>query len=701
MAMSGQNYPDLSQPRQRESVSTANAYPDLSQPNAAPEQNPMHHDNILSSMWDKSMDFMQPKKEDSHGYPMIDTFVGRLPDPNYADNKQDMHNMLKLTQQDMQKSAALMTIMMAPELKIASMLPASIRAVLPEVTGGLKVAKNMIGSAGKTAVGSYLGTKMMPGSTDEQAENAGAIGGGTAALTTPLMMFLGSQNPLIRYLAGGGLGALTGYGASHLTGGTPYATGLGAAAGALMGGRGAGARETAAQNAYNAMTTKNWENATARVPAAAEANVPLNMAEATGSPTHAEMYSQAAGNKEGAKVIYPWAMNREDRMNNAYQDTLGHVSPTGSTSPEEQAFTEAGKVADQKGTRVDVSPIVDYIDSQLPKYEAGSKMSQALNQAKARLGLTPQTAASHQRLMEPVTNMQTGLQQHSAQLRQQISQMEAQAPDAYFRASSGYDQKLKSLKSELSQNESALQQLSTHRDNFMQANDIGNYENTVGGLHNAKMGINGIIEGQGESAVGKTAAGKLKQVNKRLTAAIKEASPEYAQATHMANMRMARNDIEKSMEAANSTGSDFYNRILQNDTSYKKLYDRLADPKNPLQVTDAQRALGNLKTAMPDLMDNMVARSGKTLAEKPEMKTKLLDIATSMMNKMFMNKYQKAVAELMTNPNWQQELANVARMRAGEDRGIRLGRLIAKVAATGNAANNNQQGSQQYGGEPR
>ncbi len=64
-----------------------------------------------------------------------------------------------------------------------------------------------------------------------------------------------------------------------------------------------------------------------------------------------------------------------------------------------------------------------------------------------------------------------------------------------------------------------------------------------------------------------------------------------------------------------------------------------------------------------------------------------------------MDRYNKAIAELMINPRWQDELQAVSKMKAGEDRGIRLGRLISKAAITGGvgAYGMNQQGSNQNG----
>ncbi len=396
----------------------------------------------------------------------------------------------------------------------------------------------------------------------------------------------------------------------------------------------------AARNAYNAMVSENAANAAQRVPAANAQGIPLNMAEATGSPIHAQMMNQAAMSDEGSKVIYPWALMRQQAENNTMRNTANSISPnyrstgngalpfSSANTMEEAAYRHSFDIADQNNTRVNVQPVINYIDQQLPRYQENSNIAQALRRARTALNVTPHTEAELLRTGQPAQD----------------------------------------------------------------------YENTLEGLHNAKLGIRGILESQGENAIGNTAAGVLKQVNRRLNARMTAASPQYASANNISNMRQAREQIDKVMAEPDITGKDFYTKILKNNDEYTKLYDRLENPNNPNIPTQAQNALEHLKTAMPDLMDNLALTSGKALAkEHPDSNFKLLDLAKTFTNKVFMNRYNKAVAELMTNPRWQDELDKVARMKQGEDRGISLGRLISKVNVAGGAAYGNQQGSEKNG----
>jgi hypothetical protein len=644
-----------------------------------------HPNDRLNSLWDKLNEQMQPQKQE-----------------NTVTN-------------DLRKIAGYGTMLAAPEIKIASMLPSGIRSLLPEVSGGLKIGRDLLSSVGKTAAAGFTGTKILPDTTNKQAEENAALGGGLAALTTPLMMAMGSTNPFIRYLTGGALGALGGYGASQLTGHPAITSAIGAGTGALLGGRSVAPAEMAARNAQEAMIPANTANAAQRIPAANAEGIPLNMAEATGSPIHAQMMNNAAMSDSGSKVIYPWALARQQAEEKAIADTSTKISPnypstgngalpfSSAQTMEPAAYQYAFDKARQANTKVDVKPVLDYIDRALPNYEEGSKIALALRTAKSALSLTPKTALQYQAALQPARDAQLKIQNNMNKINSEISDMQANRPKAYFvRDQTGYDAKLQDLKTDLKTHQGMMDQLGSATQNFIKSNKISNYENTVEGLHNAKKGIQGIIESQGDTAVGNTAAGELKQVNKRLNAQLTSASPEYASANNISNMRQAREEIDKTMAKTDLTGKDFYNRVLKNPQEYKMLYDRLANPTNPKVATQAQTALSNLRTAMPDLMDNLAMVSGKALAkEHPNSNFKLLDLAKTFANKVFMNRYNKAVAELMTNPRWQDELAKVTKMKEGEDRGISLGRLISKVNVAGNAAYGNQQGSDQYGGQSR
>jgi hypothetical protein len=613
------------------------------------------------------------------------------------------------------KVAGYGTMLFAPEIRAGALLPGAVRAALPRLTGPLKVGKDILSSVLKTGAAGYGGTKILPGTNEEQAQTAGVIGGGTAAAATPFAMLLASQNPMVRFLAGGGLGALGGYGASHVTGHTPYAMGLGAGAGALLGARGGAVSEVAAQNMNRVLTPEQLALAEQRQAAAGRQGIQLTPAEQTGNPVLAGMQNNAAMSAPGSQILYPAGMQRQNQVENSYNRLLQGISPeypnagnvdlpfSTRNTMESAAFERAGDVANQRGTRVAVQPVIDYINEQLPLHEAGSSIAKALREARQRLNPTPQTRAAQERLLEPATRIDSHLRRQSQQLQHQIAQMEEQVPDPYFRASSGYDQRLNALRQQLMHNERIQEQFTQSANANMSANHIGDYENTVQGLHNAKMGINGMIEGKGDKAIDNAAKGVLRQISRRLTAQIKNASPEYEAATLMSNYRQARQSIEEAMGKSGITGSNIYNNVLAHPANYQELYRRLADPRHPNRTTFMQQSLADLRTALPDLMENLTAKSGQALSkEGAEINVSIPGLTKSLMNKLYMDRYNRAIAELIVNPRWRERLADVARMRQGEDRGIRLSRLISEVAVAGSSGPMQQQsqGSDDNGTQP-
>lgn len=627
--------------------------------------------------------------------------LSQIPSPEKKSGWQQLADFVVPSEihQDLKNLAGMSLMLGAPELKISSLLPNVAKNYLSKLPGALKIGSNYLSDIGKVGGSGYLGSKIM-GDENDEASKTGLIGAGATAVSTPLTMLTSSFNPLVRMAAGSGLGALTGYGVGQLTGGSPYTTSAGSALGALLGLRGRGVSEIAKQNVASAVTPEQERLALERQKASAQIGIPLTAAESTGSPILGAMQQEAASSKGGSKVLYPFGLNRQKTEEKAYNKMLNLISPANAKNTiEDAAFKNAFSTARSQDTTVNVKPVTDFIDKELPQHETGSKIALALNQAKARLSMTPQTKQKYQQIFSPINEMEQKLQQSRQSIVDQIQLLKENAPNSYFRASTNYDQKVKSLQDEIKQHDSMLQQIHGAKNQFLLQANITPYENTVEGLHNAKMGIQGLIEGQGEQAIGNTASGKLKQVNKLLTNQIKNASPLYGEATKISNLRQAREGIEDAMKKSSLSGSNFYDKVLTNRSEYNDLYERLADPKNPKVTTAAQKNLEAMRIAMPDLIDNLTAKSGQSLAAShPEMGSTLKGLAKSFINKVYMDRYNKAIAELLINPKWQHELHSVYKMKAGEDRGIKLGRLISKVAVTGSSAiQNNQQGSDQYG----
>lgn len=648
-------YPDFTQPKDQGSE-----YPDFTQPKV-------------------SQDAPQPLAQPNNDEGFLSK-VGRAYSP-FVQNEKELYRRLY---DKFPEAAGIATMLIGPEAK----LPGFISSKLPQLSGAKKIAADYLSNIGKVGASGYLGEKMIPGSTEEDAQKTAAIGAGIAGVTTPAAMFLANRNPLVRMLAGGLLGGTTGYGLSNISG-VPGLSSLGGVAGAVLGMRGGGntIAELAAKNVNNALSPDQISQAAIKEEAGNRIGIPMTLAEKTGSPVLAGMQEEAARSVPGSKVLYPFAQRRQVAEEKAISDLLNKVSPPNVKGGlENRSFNRA---FNQK-TQVDVNPVVAAIDRELPKYEEGSQIARGLKQAKERLRATPQTIAAQNEKLRPINNLEEAIQPHFENASAQLKQLQENAPEPYFRQSSGYDEKVNALKSQLAQYQQIKDQAALAKENVARANNFSEFEQTVEGLHNAKMGIRGLIEGQGDEAIGQTAAGKLKRIDRMLTNQIKNASPQYAEATRISNLRQARDEIQSSMAKSELTGSDFYRNVLQNKDEFKRLHARLGDPRNPKQITPAQQALSDMQLVLPDLLSNLTAKSGKgTEKAGKALSIDFAGIGTSLVNKMFMDRYNQAIAELMVNPNWQAELHKIANEKAGETRGARLSRLLSSVSMSVGSASNN------------
>jgi hypothetical protein len=638
-----------------------------------------------------------PKLSDTPEKSAVENLLSQLPDRSEKKSQLQQLDEFLVRPEDrpsVRRAAGYGIMMGGPELKILSKIPYA-SSLLPAKGAG-KILTDYLSNIGKVGTSAALGSKVM-GLDNTQSAMSGLSGAGISAITTLLSMATSSLNPLVRLVAGTGLGSLAGYGIGQITGGSPYTTAGGGIAGGLLGLRGGGAAELAARNAAESLTPEQVSTAIKRENAGAQIGIPLTLAEKTGSPVIGAMQQEAAMSGPGSKILYPFGLRRQGQEEKAYQDLLDKISPKNAKATIEDKAYQAAR---NSNAIVNVNPVIKHIDQELPKYEEGSKIAKALKLAKDRLSLTPETSKKFQQQLEPFNNLEQGLQQNALGLQNKLEELNANPPNSYLGGMSNHQQQVDQLQQNLAKHQQVLSDLQLMKHDFMQKSGISPYENTVEGLHNAKLGIQGLIEGQGENAIGNTAAGKLKQVNKILTKQIKQASPEYAAASHISNLRQTRETIEDAMASSSLSGSNFYDKILTNRNNYNDFYRRLGDPSNPKKVTAAQSNLAAMKEAFPDLIDNLTAKSGKALAEKAgEIHVSLGGLAKSFLNKIYMDRYNKAVAELMINPKWADELHAIAKMKSGEDRGIRLGRLISKAAITGGvgAYNDYQQGSSNNG----
>lgn len=598
-------------------------------------------------------------------------------------------------------------MLLGPEVSIG-------KAGIPIVKGVMGAAKHTLGNMAKVGTSSYLGTHLMPGSDEDTAIGAGAGGAGFAGVATLLAMATASMNPAVRLLASSGLGGLTGYGLGKIFNHENYGGSVGALIGALLGSRGHNAAEMAAKHVAEAMTPESHQLGKENQIASESIGVPMTLYEKTKNPTLAAMQNATMNNKEGAKALYPWLLNREKSEGNFYDNLLNSISPEYKNTSahdlpfsvkdtmENSAYKLANQTAEERGTRVDINPVLKKIKSMETGVAPESKVAESVGKSREQLNISPATQRANNKIMAQYEQRENDLLTENYKIRKDIAESSRKGSLGTYDQSPDQFNKLKDLQARLHWNEMALSQIKTSRSKFAEEQGVRPYENTVPGLNSAKKGIAAIIQGQGSSAIGNTASGALSKINSELVNQIKKVSPEYGYATSISNYRQSRQAIEDAMAKSEITGKNFYNNVLANKQEYEALHERLGNPNAPGKETYSQKALTAARKVFPNLFNHLSDKAGQQLAEMhPEISFDLKGLTHSLLNTAYMNRYYKAVAELLTNPKWEEELDKVAKMKSGENRGVSIGRLISKVATTGGVdAYQSQQGSENHGARP-
>lgn len=658
-------YPDFSQPAPQDS------YPDLSQKDVS---------GIGFSQW------LDPGKDERSFMQKINPFAGAS----------DFYRSMSEPGMPLSDIAGHLkgeSYFLAPEIGMENLAAKGVPSTAD-------ILKSIPGQSARNAFGTYLGQQFDPNS-DAFSQAAGTVGSALLPpILSPFTIAARSLNPYVRTLAHGVIGSLVGSGVGGLAGHPKTGAATGGVAGLMFGSRGGGIGQIAAQDVSQAMRPEDYTTYNQRAAAAKPLGIPLDVASGTGNPAVVNMMRSAAQNSSGAGVLQPYTSTQQDAVKNAYTNFLNNISSNvgGKNNATDAAYKRAYQIAEQNGTRVDVRPIVANIDQTLQKHAPGSVVAKTLNNAKTQLMMTPQTASYYTGLHRQLDGMSSALEGHIANLNDQLGKLKSNVPDPYFRASSGYDQKVSDLQNQINNARASLNTVNAHKNIIGNASGFTGYENTVEGLDNAKKNIQDMIA-DNQEGIQSNAAGALKQVAGKLTAALKTASPAYGEATRLSNLSTARARVERIL-GDNVSGQNFFNKILNNPNEYAQLYRRLEDPANKDRAPEnrveapAQQALVNFKTVLPDMMHGLHAEATANIG-KPQanISTSAGDIIKGLLNKAYANRYHKAVAELLTNPQWQNELAKIATQPGGLDRGVRLAGLLSRAGSAAGLGYLNQQGS--------
>jgi hypothetical protein len=155
-----------------------------------------------------------------------------------------------------------------------------------------------------------------------------------------------------------------------------------------------------------------------------------------------------------------------------------------------------------------------------------------------------------------------------------------------------------------------------------------------------------------------TKAAFLTEARDKLVSAIDEVNPVYAKARAEAQKDIIRNAIERKASSPTEGGKNFYNKILKDNKGFKDLYHKLKN--NP----DAQERLKDMRLAFKNLIEPVSTEAAASQARgKPEMPPGVLKGIKAFADKVTKGAYDNAAVELILNPEWEQELKNIARIK--------------------------------------
>jgi hypothetical protein len=179
-------------------------------------------------------------------------------------------------------------------------------------------------------------------------------------------------------------------------------------------------------------------------------------------------------------------------------------------------------------------------------------------------------------------------------------------------------------------------------------------------------------------------ASLIKDSNKKLKDLADSYSPEYKNARQISQKRIVRENIESKLNEADKTGSNFYDKVLKDDKEYKDLYRALSNPENHGETTIAQEKLKAMRDSFGSLVDSTTGKTAATLAKSEVISNPgLVKSVSNYLNNAVFGQYNKAIAKLITRPDWDKEFLNISKIKDKEMQGRKLGQLLSRIGAVG------------------
>ena len=199
-------------------------------------------------------------------------------------------------------------------------------------------------------------------------------------------------------------------------------------------------------------------------------------------------------------------------------------------------------------------------------------------------------------------------------------------------------------------------------------------ENSIEYLDHVKQSLDDMIE-----AAPKKEARIIKNTQKQLIKQMDEVSPEYKAARSLAEREITRREnIEKALNKGNMTGTNFFRRLLENKDKFDELRHHVRD------VTGAQQQLDDMKMVFGDLINPPTNRTqaGHTRNNMHQPRNSQVNFMDKMKEFLTGKQLDKASVEIMTNPNWIDELKNVGKISNMRQRFAAAVDVLGKAAGS-------------------
>lgn len=197
--------------------------------------------------------------------------------------------------------------------------------------------------------------------------------------------------------------------------------------------------------------------------------------------------------------------------------------------------------------------------------------------------------------------------------------------------------------------------------------------NSIAYLDHLKQAMDDMIE----KAPSKEAR-LITKTKKNLIDKMDEVAPEYKEARALSERKLLRDEIEQAFNKKDMRGTNFY-KVLENKNKFNEIMHHMRN------VPEAQQQLKDMRQIFGDLINPSTVRTAAGLAKTSMTKERSsLQVAINKAKEVLTGgKYDKAAIDLITNPNWADELHKINQLSSFEKKLSKTLDLLGRASAGG------------------